>query len=207
MKIEFLIIHHTAVSRAKNNHQFEAVRNYHVSKGWGNIGYHFLIEPSGETIWCRKENEVGAHCKEQNMNYRSLGICLTGNFDIEEPTPNQKASLKNLLSLLLKKYSLTTDQIKFHRDYVTYKTCPGNWWSREKLVSIINMQDTNILKENDSKLIRNKDTGQFGWIYNNQILVADTNDRFALMLASFLHRKEGVSIDGKTWEGLPKAKF
>jgi len=68
-------------------------------------------------------------------------------------------------------------------------------------------QENNILKDNDTKLIRNSETGQFGWVYNNQILVAQTADRFALMLASFLHRKEGVTVDNQTWESLPKNNF
>ena len=71
MKVEYLVIHHTAVSREQNHEQFEAVKNYHISKGWGNIGYHFFIEPNGVVKIGRAENEVGAHVKEQSMNYKS----------------------------------------------------------------------------------------------------------------------------------------
>jgi len=207
MQIKYLILHHTAVGRTKNNKQFEAVRNFHIGRGWGNIGYHFLIEPDGTNVWGRKDTEVGAHCKEENMNFQSLGICLTGNFDVEEPTKEQKMALKKLLEYLFKKYNLTLDRVKFHRDYAKYKSCPGKWWTRERLINIMSTQENNILKDNDTKLIRNSETGQFGWVYNNQILVAQTADRFALMLASFLHRKEGVTVDNQTWESLPKNNF
>lgn len=43
----WVIIHHSAVSRSKNKEQFDAMKRYHIGKGWGNIGYHYVIEPDG----------------------------------------------------------------------------------------------------------------------------------------------------------------
>lgn len=122
---KFLIIHHTAVSRKLNGMQFDAVKRYHIGKGWGDIGYHFLIEPTGLIKIGRKESEVGAHCKEQSMNFKSLGICLTGNFDIEKPTNQQIFALRDLIRKLSKKYAITEPFICFHNQFATYKSCPG----------------------------------------------------------------------------------
>ena len=123
---EYIIIHHTLVSRNKNKEQFNAIDNYHKRKGWGGIGYQYLIEPDGEVKKGRKESEVGAHCTHRFMNYRSIGICLTGNFDIEEPTKKQKESLLKLLNELQAKYGIKDDKVLLHRELATYKSCPGS---------------------------------------------------------------------------------
>ena len=120
MNIKYLIIHHSAVSRKKNCEQFDAINNYHKRKGWGMIGYHYLIEPDGRIKIGRTESQTGAHCI--GRNHDSLGICLTGNFDIEDPTKEQEKSLKILLSDLSEGYPKA--QIKYHRDFAN-KTCPG----------------------------------------------------------------------------------
>ena len=122
---EYIIIHHTLVSRNKNKEQFDAIDRFHKSKGWGKIGYHYLIEPDGEVKQGRKDTEYGAHCKENLMNYRSIGICLTGNFDIEEPTKKQKEALLELLNKKQAEYGIPDKKVKLHRDFATYKSCPG----------------------------------------------------------------------------------
>lgn len=127
MEIKYIIIHHSAVLREKNSEQFNAINDYHKSKGWGAIGYHFLIEPNGKIRIGRIETQSGAHCIGRNFD--SLGICLSGNFDIEKPMTEQELSLRFMLVHLLKKYP--NAQIKYHRDFAN-KTCPGklisdNW--------------------------------------------------------------------------------
>ncbi len=121
----YLIVHHTAVSREKNSEQFKAVRGYHLRKGWGDIGYHYFIEPTGEVKKGRAENVAGAHTKQKLMNYRSLGIALAGNFDIEDPTPEQLKSLAKLIKKLRAKYNLSVEKVVPHRYYASYKSCPG----------------------------------------------------------------------------------
>ena len=125
MTPQYIIIHHTAVSRVLNKNQFDAVKRYHIGLGWGNIGYHYLIEPNGLCKKGRRDNEVGAHCKEKAMNFKSLGICLTGNFDIEKPTDKQIYVLRDLLQSLTSKFRISAFRIFFHRDYAPYKSCPG----------------------------------------------------------------------------------
>lgn len=137
MKPEHIIIHHTAVSREKNAAQFDAVNRYHQSLGWGNIGYHFLIEPNGKVCAGRRTDEVGAHCKEQSMNYHSIGICLTGNFDIEKPTPPQIFALRDLLRRLCKEFNIRDCRIWFHTDFAHYKTCPGKNMDRGFVRSLL----------------------------------------------------------------------
>lgn len=73
----------------------------------------------------RKDDEIGAHCKEKMMNWRSIGICLTGNFDIEDPTIEQMESLRILVYELKMKYKIPKKQIVQHHHFAKYKSCPG----------------------------------------------------------------------------------
>jgi hypothetical protein len=124
-KPQYIIVHHTAVSRTKNANQFDATKRYHIDKGWGDIGYNWLIEPSGETKQGRGENMDGAHCKEEGMNFNSIGICLTGNFDEELPTQEQRNALYWLINDRRTKYNIPDTNINPHRRYATYKSCWG----------------------------------------------------------------------------------
>lgn len=121
-----IIVHHTLVSREKNPNQFEAVNDYHVRKGWGKIGYHYLIEADGTIKKGREETDEGAHTKEERMNYRSIGICLTGNFDAEEPTLEQCKALHSIITQIKSKYSIPDANIFPHREFATYKSCWGS---------------------------------------------------------------------------------
>lgn len=123
---EYIILHHSLVSREKNFAQFKAIDGFHKRKGWGKIGYHYLIEPNGEVKKGREHHEVGAHCREKLMNYRSIGICLAGNFDIEEPTNKQKASLLKLLNELQDTYGIPDHKVCLHRQFAPYKSCMGS---------------------------------------------------------------------------------
>lgn len=138
MNIEWLIVHHTAVSREQNPEQFDAVKRYHIDKGWGDIGYHFLIEPDGEVKTGRSEETEGAHTI--GYNDKSLGICLSGNFDIQEPTIGQMEALRGLLERLMVKYKVERENIVPHRTFAN-KTCYGSKltdvWARD-LTSIKN---------------------------------------------------------------------
>jgi len=124
-KIRYLIIHHSATARDTTT--FEAVKKYHISKGWGDIGYHFFITPNGKVMAGRSENSIGAHCQADSMNFKSLGICLPGNFMTEVPTVEQLSSLLDLLKKLMSKYNIPKENVLGHREVSGASTaCPGD---------------------------------------------------------------------------------
>ena len=125
-KPEYIIVHHTAVSYDKNPDQFEATNNYHKSLGWGMIGYHYEIAKNGKLYKGRNENMVGAHTKEESMNYKSIGICLDGNFDVELPTEEQQDTLKDLIVDIMGRHTIPSQNIFPHRHFATYKSCYGS---------------------------------------------------------------------------------
>ncbi|SKC62656.1 N-acetylmuramoyl-L-alanine amidase [Maledivibacter halophilus] len=112
-----IILHHSAT----NEGTFESIRKYHVkTKGWKDIGYHYLITTDGKLHKGRDEKEVGAHTIGQNA--KSIGICLVGNFDKYRPNANQLHTLYKLLNDVKIRYGQLP--IHGHNEFST-KTCPG----------------------------------------------------------------------------------
>ena len=117
----YIIIHHGAGSL-----NFEQVNEYHKSK-WGFrsslnffVGYQYFISYSGRVYQGRADNEEGAHCI--NFNKQSIGICLQGNMEIEEPTLAQLTSLERLVKEKKARYNIKA--VNGHRDFSS-TSCPG----------------------------------------------------------------------------------
>jgi len=124
----YIILHHSLTARDTTT--FEAINNNHRAK-WDfesslgfYIGYHYFINGQGTVTQGRADLEAGAHCYQSDMNYKSIGICLAGNFDIEEPSAAQLKSLAALLDDLMRKHGIPIENLKFHREYAP-KSCPG----------------------------------------------------------------------------------
>lgn len=122
-----IIVHHDGVSRSGPS--FDIVNLFHKGQHFPlsslgyYVGYHYWIEKDGTTRQARTDGEIGAHTLGQN--YTALGIGLAGNFDVEQPTEAQVASLGALLSRLCLAHGIADDQIFPHRKY-NPKTCYGN---------------------------------------------------------------------------------
>src|SRR3990167_9656144 len=137
--VEWLIIHHSGGTNANpltdtSNHTAQMMEAWHLLKGWEGLGYHYVIHKDG-AIWAgRPEHRNGAHTV--GYNERSIGICMSGNFDLTRPTLPQINSLKSLLIDLTKRYNLNPIKIVPHRLFAT-KTCYGknltNDWARNLL--------------------------------------------------------------------------
>ena len=128
-KINKIIIHCSA-SEFGNA---QRIREWHLEKGWSDIGYHYVIN-NGKVFKDDKINQrvqdgfiekgrddsiVGAHTQGQNSN--SIGICLIGNKDF---TKEQFNSLDTLLDSLLKAYNLAKNDVYGHYNFSS-KTCPN----------------------------------------------------------------------------------
>lgn len=90
--------------------------------GAGDIGYHFIIDRTG-TIWQGRDWKYqGAHASGANSN--NVGIMLLGNFEIQQPTAQQLASLMRLTASLMRKYAVPATRIYGHADLCKTQ-CPG----------------------------------------------------------------------------------
>lgn len=132
---KIVTLHHSAISRKDLYEQFDIIKKNHIAKGWGDIGYHYFIEPSGQRKKGRAENMDGAHCYGHNEN--NIGICLGGNFSLEYPTREQEIDLTKLLNELRTRYII---KIEHHRDFKATQ-CPGNLldtnWHKNKTMEYV----------------------------------------------------------------------
>ncbi len=139
-KVERIVIHTAAAANKLGipvDQSAATIRDYHVrTKGWSDIGYHYVIRMNGRIEAGRPEGLVGAHV--EGFNSHSLGICLAGHGDKRDFTAAQKESLAAFVVQLLEKYSLTEAfkanpmRVLGHRECYqlpgvtnTGKSCPG----------------------------------------------------------------------------------
>ncbi|NMC62832.1 MAG: hypothetical protein GYA55_06645 [SAR324 cluster bacterium] len=123
---EFIVIHHSASERTLS---VEAIRQYHISRGFDDIGYHKLIDFAGNLYDGRPLEIPGAHAL--GFNDQSIGICCIGNFEDEEPTTKMLNTLNLLLLDLCSSFNIEVDRIIGHfevRNFIEAKSgakCPG----------------------------------------------------------------------------------
>lgn len=120
------IIIHCSATKAGENITAETIRKWHVEgNGWSDIGYHYVIKLDGTIEEGRPESRAGAHVKGHNAD--SIGICYIGGYSKDmQPedtrTPEQKQSLKNLITELKQKHK--DAEVFGHRDFTDLKSCP-----------------------------------------------------------------------------------
>ena len=130
---KWIVIHHTATTFGN-----EAIVNqWHLDRGFDEMGYHFLIgngSRSGDgqvevgPRWPKQK--WGAHTKtpDNRFNDFGIGICLVGNFQVGYPTAAQMRSVDKLVAYLMKKYNIPADHVLGHGDCKSTE-CPGKNFS------------------------------------------------------------------------------
>jgi len=142
--IKLLVVHHTAIAVGGDERpgveRMRALYTYHANnRGWGDIGYNFLIDETGQIYEGRAGGDyiVGGHAYCYNVG--TLGIALMGNFDEEQPTQEQTKALQWLLDDLAERYEIdpavnvtfhgkTMPPIVRHKDLLS-TDCPGYYMS------------------------------------------------------------------------------
>ena len=100
--------------------------NPYVEEPLDEIAYHFGLEDVNdycEILLGRMMNKQGAHARGHNHN--SIGICWVGNYDLSEPPPEMWNKGIVLARWLCDIFRIVPDNIKGHREYAPYKSCPG----------------------------------------------------------------------------------
>lgn len=123
------VIHHSATTTG-DPWQYA---KYHVENhGWPGIGYHFVIQKDGTIYQTNSLDTISYHVEGNNT--ASLGICLTGNYEVETPPIAQI----NSLVWLLKKLSSELGQkpIEGHRAFKSTK-CPGDHIDTEAISQMV----------------------------------------------------------------------
>lgn len=123
-KLDTIIVHCSATPEGRDV-DVATIRQWHLDRGWSDIGYHYVILLDGTIQEGRPLENVGAHAKGRNTG--SIGICYIGGVDQymkakDTRTPQQKESLENLITDLTCEYGIKS--IIGHRD-VSKKDCPS----------------------------------------------------------------------------------
>ena len=113
---KYIVIHHTATT---SDLTVEDIHKIHLNEKYVGIGYHYFINKNGIVFTGRPEKYIGAHAYP--VNTISLGICLSGNFQIEKPTEKQINSLIEILKLMKSKYP--NAKIISHSEVIKTEEC------------------------------------------------------------------------------------
>jgi N-acetyl-anhydromuramyl-L-alanine amidase AmpD len=142
-KIEFITIHHTATkqrtdvpieTKLKNLQAFsqreDKLASGKTKPAWFDVPYHYYIAVDGKIAQGREIEYAG----DTNTTYDPTGhalIVVEGSFGTDEPNAAQLESLRATVKWLAKKYRVSGDKIKGHKDYAD-TACPGS--NLEKLL-------------------------------------------------------------------------
>lgn len=134
-----IFIHHTG-SQKKLDNPAQLIRDIYyshtINRGWGDIGYNYLIDPQGTVYEGRYGGDgvVGAHVGPMG-NRGSIGIALLGNYD-KHPVPEKaRQALINLLAEKTKQFNIDPEGENHFRgksipnitghETVMNTSCPG----------------------------------------------------------------------------------
>ena len=126
MRLVKEIIIHCSATREGQQVSVDTIRDWHLAKGWNDIGYHFYIDLDGTINKGRDIDKIGAHCKGRNRN--SIGICYCGGVEADGKTPKdtrtqeQKDSLLHVLKTVKAMYPEAV--IYSHNEFAN-KACPS----------------------------------------------------------------------------------
>lgn len=130
-----IILHHTATPQTFT---VADVRQIHLNKGFGDVGYHFLFQLGSDGHYHLKNGRSvlyqGGHTDVKGKNYNNthIGVSIIGNFEKDYLTEVQYQDLLSGLCHLLKKFNLF--QLLGHKE-VKATACPGKHIDLNKLRS------------------------------------------------------------------------
>jgi hypothetical protein len=94
-----------------------------AERNWWDVPYHYLLDLRGRIYEGRDWHYMG----ETNTSYDPAGhflISIIGNYERQEPTPAQLASIADLMAWALAEFDLPLDRLGGHYHYAS-TGCPG----------------------------------------------------------------------------------
>tara|TARA_R110000824_G_scaffold174338_1_gene352419 strand:+ start:7038 stop:7457 length:420 start_codon:yes stop_codon:yes gene_type:complete len=119
-KIDKIIVHHSKSGSETTIDQIDSRQRY---KGRDGIGYHYVILSDGKVKRTRHPNKTGEHCKDNDVG--SIGVCVVGNFELENMSDKQEVSLFDLLNKLVTNHKLEWFDVYTHKELASNTMCCG----------------------------------------------------------------------------------
>lgn len=132
LRPQYVTIHHDGMTPyygmtdAEAKARLELIRNGHRGKGWGDIGYHYIVDRAGN-VWQGRDVLVyqGAHVR--NRNEHNVGVMCLGNFVEQKPSEAQVEALNRTVAQLCRYYRIAPKDVYTHREWKGAQTaCPGD---------------------------------------------------------------------------------
>jgi LysM repeat protein len=128
---QYIVVHHsgTRMGTVKGMDRYHREQR-HMENG---LAYHFVIGngngmSDGEVAVGHRwlEQLDGGHLRSEELNQISVGICLVGDFERDDPTARQMENLKALTRYLLGRCKLGGLSLRTHQQInPIYTRCPG----------------------------------------------------------------------------------
>jgi hypothetical protein len=150
--VQKLVVHHTAGANGESGEAAKAtirsIYYYHsVTQGWGDIGYHFLIDAAGVVYKGRHshapgstaDTPTGENAAGQGVtaghafgyNSGTVGVAMLGTFSTVDATEATKSALRNFLTAKAKAHGLDTAKQGLYTNplngtQATFENLPGH---------------------------------------------------------------------------------
>ncbi|MDP9264707.1 MAG: N-acetylmuramoyl-L-alanine amidase [Chloroflexota bacterium] len=122
------VVHHTVTDDGGTNvaATIRGMYYFHaVTRGWGDIGYSYLVDKYGN-IWTGRqggEHTVGGHA--YGWNNGSIGVAAIGDFSVATPTASMQGAIANIIALRFAQYGIAP----YGADLFTHQeqSSDGSW--------------------------------------------------------------------------------
>lgn len=129
--ISHVTLHHTGDAKPllPTDDPAQRLRNLQAwgarERNWWDVPYHFLLDLEGRVYEGRDWHFTG----ETNTTYDPGGhflVSVMGNYDVQQPTPAQLASIADMMAWAIRENGLTVEAIGGHYHYAS-TGCPGKY--------------------------------------------------------------------------------
>ena len=128
---KYITLHHdgmtafTSTSKSSASSRLETIRKSHLRRDggrWGDIGYHFAIDPAGRLWQARPLTWQGAHVRAKNEG--NVGVVVLGNFELQPVNRAQLATVTSTMQSLMNNFGIPVSKVRTHQEWAA-TACPG----------------------------------------------------------------------------------
>jgi len=112
----------TATSESAVASCLDGILGGHLKRGFGDIGYHYLVDYAGRVWEGRALKYWGAHVSGENE--QNIGIVLIGNFEQQRPSRAQLNTMNKMVGLTRQRFGIPAGRVYGHID-LGQTLCPG----------------------------------------------------------------------------------